>query len=196
MLHELNLNKSPTSRLQALNIRGDLGWAKTARLHRPRALVGSWFSFGGRAHAGPRLLWPGWSAHLGIYQARRRRARNAPPADGRDLPRLRFAAAAGRRGLLRRRPANAVAAIAPTQPPQGMPVADYLMEVICGDDARAATPRAAATAPTVADYLMGLISGDDARPRPRAGRRLRTQPTLWRRRPARRCRGCRSSLFS
>ena len=38
-------------------------------------------------------------------------------------------------------PQHAVAAIAPTQPPQGMPVADYLMEVICGDDARAATPQ-------------------------------------------------------
>jgi ABC-type multidrug transport system ATPase subunit len=47
-------------------------------------------------------------------------------------------------------PQNAVAAIAPTPPPKGMPIADYLMEVICGDDAKASTIReAAATTSTI-----------------------------------------------
>jgi len=47
-------------------------------------------------------------------------------------------------------PQSAVAAIAPTPPPKGMPIADYLMEVICGDDAKASTIReAAATTSTI-----------------------------------------------
>merc|ERR1711871_415458 len=47
-------------------------------------------------------------------------------------------------------PSNAVAAIAPKPPPKGMPIADYLMEVICGDDAKASTVReAAATTGTI-----------------------------------------------
>ncbi|CAH0364424.1 unnamed protein product [Pelagomonas calceolata] len=47
-------------------------------------------------------------------------------------------------------PQNAVAAIAPKPPPKGMPIADYLMEVICGDDAKQATAReAAATTGTI-----------------------------------------------
>jgi len=47
-------------------------------------------------------------------------------------------------------PQNAVAAIAPTPPPKGMPIADYLMEVICGDDAKQASTReAAATTGTI-----------------------------------------------
>jgi len=45
-------------------------------------------------------------------------------------------------------PSRAINAIAPKPPPKGMPIADYLMEVICGDDAKQATSHVEATTGT------------------------------------------------
>merc|ERR1711924_446344 len=46
-------------------------------------------------------------------------------------------------------PSRSISSIAPKPPPKGMPIADYLMEVICGDDAKQATSHVEATTGTI-----------------------------------------------